>query len=111
MGCVGATEMESRTSSYRSATPLVPSFSLSLSSFAKPVCTVSPWDPLSLSSCASRSLIEHGTSEIGTEREGGTGETTLADVVERERVSRKGLFTPLEMWNSCRPPIRRIKSL
>lgn len=44
--------------------------------------------------------------------EGGTDRDNVQrDGTERERVSRKGLFTPLEMWNSCWPRIRRIKSL
>lgn len=74
-------------------------------------CTVSH-GPLVLFLCGlarAFARLSSSTGEIGT-KEGGT-ERQRREVVERERVSRKGLFTPLEMWNSCRPPIRRIKSL
>mgnify|MGYP004579019653 CR=1 FL=1 len=72
---------------------------------------------LSLVACALRARVPLSyrvRAKLARDERRWDRETTLADdalVVERERVSRKGLFTPLEMWNSCRPPIRRIKSL
>lgn len=106
-GCEGETERESRTSSYRSATPHVPSPSFGHG------CTVrmALSHPLFLRSRARICpLIEQYRQN--RHEEGRTDRDNVQrDGTERERVSRKGLFTPLEMWNSCWPRIRRIKSL